>query len=156
VRATARAPTKNLRALRARIGRKSGPRPQGRACTRPETAGVGGRPPPPHITGVMTRILALALATALAGTQAPAQTICRPTGLGTERCSGPAARPLPRPERIRVDIQALDRMIEREDAGRPPQVFVPSGRRSVLGSTRTDQTGIGLCQSDTLGNLRCR
>jgi hypothetical protein len=137
-------------AAKAARGRKAAPR----APTEAQVLADGPRRP--ILPGVMTRLLALALATALVGTAAPAQTTCRPTGLGTERCSGPATRPLPRPDRIRVDIQALDRMIEREDAGQPPKVFVPSGRRSVLGTTRTDQTGIGLCQSDTLGNLRCR
>jgi hypothetical protein len=104
----------------------------------------------------MTRLAALALALALAAPQVQADTVCRPNSLGSESCTGPATRPLPRPDRIRIEVQALDRMIRPPDAGQPPQVFVPSARRSVLGSTLADQPGLNLCRPNALGNLRCR
>jgi hypothetical protein len=120
---------------------------------RADLAGAGGGP----ICVLMTRLIALALAAVFLAAEAPAQTVCRPNELGAERCSGPAVRPLPRPDRIRSDVQAFDRVLKRPDAGQPATEFVPSARRNRLGSTIVDDApGIGVCRADSLGNLRCR
>jgi hypothetical protein len=92
----------------------------------------------------------------LLGAPASADTVCRADALGAETCTGPAVRPEPR-RQIRSDVQALDRVLVRPDAGEPATEFVPARRRSRLGSTITDTTGpVGTCRADALGNLRCR
>jgi hypothetical protein len=87
---------------------------------------------------------------------ARADTICRTSALGVETCTGPAVRPEPR-RQIRSDVQALDRVLVRPDAGQPETEFVPARRRGRLSTTIIDTTGpVELCRADALGNLRCR
>jgi hypothetical protein len=110
----------------------------------------------------MHRLLSLALLGALAAISPAANpafaadTACRPTTLGSQRCSGGPIRPEPRPV-IRSDTQALERVTDK--AGKPANstVFVPAGQRGRLGTTIIDAPGpIGTCRTDTLGNVRCR
>jgi hypothetical protein len=105
----------------------------------------------------MRRIAILATLTALLlGGAAAGDTVCRPNALGNETCIGPAVRPEPR-RRIRSDVQALERVIVRPEAGRPETRFVPSARRNRLGTTIFQAPGPpGACVADSLGNLRCR
>jgi hypothetical protein len=106
----------------------------------------------------MARLPTFALAILLAGAAAAAaDTVCRPTRLATERCEGPAVRPLPRPDRIRSDVQAFERVLAPPDAGQPETEFVPSARRNRLGTMIFEgRPGLGLCRADALGNLHCR
>ena len=104
----------------------------------------------------MTRALALVLACALALPAAGADTACRGTTLGSQRCSGGPLRPEPRPV-IRADTHALDRVRDKPEQAADPTTFVPAVRRKRLGTTIIDAPGpIGTCRPDTLGNLRCR
>jgi hypothetical protein len=104
----------------------------------------------------MTRTLTLAMLTALLAGGAAADTVCRQNALGNESCTGPAVRPEPR-RQIRSDVQALERVQERPEAGQPKTEFVPAVRRNRLGTTIFDAPGPpGACVADTLGNLRCR
>jgi hypothetical protein len=106
---------------------------------------------------VAARLGLLAMLVAFGGADAAAETVCRPDSLGAERCTGPVVRPLPRPPRLRSRVQALDRVIERDDAGQSNTEFVPSSRRNRLGTTIIDEApGSDLCRPDALGNLRCR
>jgi hypothetical protein len=101
------------------------------------------------------RLLAAAIAISLAGTPAPAETVCRPTALGSLRCSGPAARPEPRPP-YRSDVQALDRLTAPVDPTESGKRFVPARETNRLGTTLTDEPVSGPCLPDRLGNQRCR
>jgi hypothetical protein len=92
----------------------------------------------------------------LAASAEAADTVCRPNNLGAVVCTGPTARPAPR-QIIRSDVQALERVPSRKEAGEPATEFVPAYRRGSLSSTtiETDRP-VDLCRPDTLGNLRCR
>jgi hypothetical protein len=105
----------------------------------------------------MQRPLALALLLGLAAVPAyGADTACRATTLGSQRCSGGPLRPEPRPV-IRADTSALERMQDKPVQETDPTTFVPAGRQGRLGTTIIDAPGpIGTCRTDTLGNLRCR
>lgn len=106
--------------------------------------------------GGMRSLLALALLAALALPASAADTACRGTTLGSQRCSGAPLRPEPRPV-IRSDTQALERVTDEPEQETSPTTFVPSGRRNRLGTTIIDAPGpIGTCRADALGNLRCR
>jgi hypothetical protein len=100
------------------------------------------------------RLLAAAIVMGLAGTPAPAETVCRPTALGSLRCTGPAARPEPRPI-YRSDVQALDRLTPPIDPAESGRRFVPARETNRLGTTLTDGP-VGLCLTDRLGNQHCR
>lgn len=97
----------------------------------------------------------LVLTALLAPPLAAEQMVCRTNALGATICSG-VLRPEPR-RQIRSDVQALERVQERPDAGEPDTRFVPSYRRGSLSTTtiETDRP-IDLCRPDSLGNLRCR
>lgn len=83
-----------------------------------------------------------------------AATVCRSDALGTTWCSGPTARPLPRPSIIHP-VQALD-VVAPKPAVAPDPGFVPARERSALGNVITNRSLPGFCRPDTLGNLRCR
>jgi hypothetical protein len=101
-------------------------------------------------------MLATAIVIGLTGPAAGADTVCRPTELGTLRCSGPAARPQPRPI-YRSDVQALDRLRGAINAAEPEERFVPARETDRLsGDTITDRPVAGPCRPDRLGNLYCR
>jgi hypothetical protein len=99
--------------------------------------------------------LILVLAALLAPAAVADEMVCRTNALGATVCSG-VVRPEPR-RRIRSDVQALERVQKRPDAGEPETRFVPSYRRGSLSTTtiETDRP-IGTCRPDTLGNLNCR
>ena len=103
------------------------------------------------------RMLAAAIAVTIAAAPSGAETVCRPTGLGTLRCAGPAVRPEPRPL-YRSDVQALDRVRRAgEAADRDRGRFVPARETDRLGgATITDRPVAGPCRPDRLGNLHCR
>ena len=103
------------------------------------------------------RMLAAAVAMTMIGPPSGADTVCRPTGLGTLRCAGPAVRPEPRPL-YRSDVQALDRVRRAgEAADRDRDRFVPARETDRLGgATITDRPVAGSCRPDRLGNLHCR
>jgi hypothetical protein len=113
----------------------------------------------PHIAGkgAWMKLTAITAAVVLLGGVAAAQeTVCRVNSLGATVCSGPTARPEPR-RQIRSDVQALDRVQERPDAGESNTEFVPSYRRGSLSSTTIETNRpIGTCRADALGNLHCR
>lgn len=108
----------------------------------------------------MTRLAAAAaLLGLLAASPAAADLVCREDRLGATVCQGPAARPMPRalraPSSLRSDTQALERVLERPAA--PVPTFIPSQRRSRLGTTLIDgDRPVGRCRPDRLGNLNCR
>jgi hypothetical protein len=103
----------------------------------------------------LIHVLAAAIAVGAAG-PASADTVCRPTELGTLRCSGPAVRPEPRPV-YRSDVQALDRVRGAIDAGEHDERFVPARETDRLGgNTISDRPVAGPCRPDRLGNLHCR
>lgn len=105
---------------------------------------------------VLAFLPVLALLAALAPPAAAADAACRPTTLGSQRCSGGPLRPEPRPV-IRSDTQALERVTDQPKQESAPTTFVPAGKRRPLGTTIIDAPGpIGTCRTDTLGNLRCR
>ena len=99
--------------------------------------------------------MTLGLAALLGQTAAADDMVCRTNALGATICSG-VVRPEPK-RQIRSDVQALDRVQPRPDAGEPETQFVPSYRRGTLSTTtiETDRP-IDLCRPDTLGNLNCR
>ena len=84
------------------------------------------------------RVLAAAVAMTMIGPPSGADTVCRPTELGTLRCAGPAVRPEPRPV-YRSDVQALDRVRQAgEAADRDVDRFVPA-RETEPARRRHDQ-----------------
>jgi hypothetical protein len=103
------------------------------------------------------RLLAAAAALTMAGAPSAADTVCRPTELGTLRCAGPAVRPEPRPV-YRSDVQALDRVRQAAEAAeRDDDRFVPARDTDRLGGAAiTDRPVAGPCRPDRLGNLHCR
>lgn len=104
----------------------------------------------------LATIATLCLLAAAAPLPAGADVACHATTLGSQRCSGGPLRPEPRPV-IRADIHALERVRDRPEQDAAPTIFVPAGRRNLLGTTIIDAPGpIGTCRTDTLGNLRCR
>jgi hypothetical protein len=101
------------------------------------------------------RVLAAAIAIGLSGASAPAATVCRPTELGTTRCTGPAVRPQPR--RIHEsDARGLDQVLRAADPDDDRPRLVPARETNRLGITLTDEPVLGPCRPDQLGNLRCR
>lgn len=105
----------------------------------------------------MAPVLSAALAALLVALPAAgADTPCRATTLGSQRCAETSPRPMPRPA-IRSDTSALERVRDRPDQELNPTTFVPAVRRNRLGTTIIDAPGpIGTCREDALGNLRCR
>ena len=102
------------------------------------------------------RMLAAAIAVTMAAAPSGADTVCRPTELGTLRCAGPAARPEPRPT-YRSDVQALDRVRQAGEAADRDERFVPARETGRLGgATISDRPLAGPCRPDRLGNLHCR
>jgi hypothetical protein len=101
------------------------------------------------------RLLAAAIAMGLAGSAAPAETVCRPTVLGALRCVGPATRPEPRPI-YRSDVQGLDRARHAAEPAASGKRLVPARETSRLGTTLTDEPAPGRCLPDRLGNQHCR
>lgn len=100
---------------------------------------------------MVRRTACLALVVLLASA---AQTVCRPTALGGLACSGPAARPEPRPPY--VGDRGLDRVQPRIDPADRGSVFVPARDTDRLGNTVTDGPLPGTCRPDRLGNASCR
>jgi hypothetical protein len=99
----------------------------------------------------LMHLLAAAVAVAMAGPFTSAETVCRPTELGTLRCVGPAVRPEPRPI-LRPTAPTADR-----SADEPDDRFVPARETDRLGgATITDRPVSGPCRPDRLGNLHCR
>ena len=83
------------------------------------------------------RVLAAAVAMTMIGAPSGADTVCRPTELGTLRCAGPAVRPEPRPV-YRSDVQALDRVRQAgEAAERDGTASSPPARRTGSAAPRS-------------------
>lgn len=104
-----------------------------------------------HIGCMLRRMACLAVVVLLAGA---APTVCRPTPLGSLACSGPAARPEPRPPY--VGNRGLDQMRPPVDPADRGSVFVPARDTDRLGNTVTDGPLPGTCRPDRLGNASCR
>jgi hypothetical protein len=94
-------------------------------------------------------VMALSLVAGASG----AEIVCRPTTLDGLTCSGPSARPLPRPPYLRD--RGLRQVGPHPDPADRGEVFIPARNRTRLGTTVTDRPLPGTCRPDRLGNSVC-